>query len=70
MLAARIWRHLQMLKRSGWCHGVRYPNSLPDSIIFRCHLCPWDGVNLPSDWESTPEHLMLVIVTLTLAVRR
>lgn len=58
MLAARVWRHLQMLKRSGWCHGVTYPNSPDGGIVFRCHICPWEQVNLPENWRSTPRDLM------------
>ncbi|KAI0693053.1 hypothetical protein C8T65DRAFT_586112, partial [Cerioporus squamosus] len=47
-----------MLKRCGWCHDLCHPNSPEDVIVFRCLICPWPGVNLPDDWQSTAMNLM------------
>lgn len=59
MIASRFWRHLQMLKRCGWAHGLRYPNGPEeDVIVFRCLACPWPKVNLPEDWAATSEKLL------------
>ncbi|RDX39433.1 hypothetical protein OH76DRAFT_1367526 [Lentinus brumalis] len=49
------------VKRCGWCHGVRYPNSPEDDVIvFRCLACPWPGVNLPDKWAETEKRLMYI----------
>ena len=59
-VAFRVWRHLQMRKRSGQCHGVKYPNRREDLITVPCFACPWPGVNLPDDWEKTDKDIRLV----------
>ncbi|TBU21409.1 hypothetical protein BD311DRAFT_743616 [Dichomitus squalens] len=59
-VAFGIWRHLQMCKRSGMCHGVKYPNRREDLITVPCFACPWPGVNLPEDWENTSRDLQYI----------
>lgn len=60
MFVTRLWRFLKMFKRAGRCHGITYPNRDSNLLTVPCFTCPWPGVNLPDDWENTPEKLQQV----------
>lgn len=50
------WRHLKLLKRGGRAHhpsGIA--GTLDGELAVVCPSCPIPGINIPSDWEDTPE---------------
>lgn len=50
---AHEWRHLKILKRTGWGHdsrGVIATKEGECAVI--CPACPQPGINLPSDWDK------------------
>ncbi|KAI9069574.1 hypothetical protein FKP32DRAFT_1559434, partial [Trametes sanguinea] len=52
---ARLWRHLQLLKRAGRGHdpaGVAKTEA--GSLAVQCAACPQPGRNLPEGWEFSP----------------
>ena len=60
MLAARFYRHLTTVKRSGQRHGVMIPGRPAKDVTVPCLTCPIPGFNLPEGWEATPSHLRCV----------
>ncbi|KAJ3816114.1 hypothetical protein F5880DRAFT_1494600, partial [Lentinula raphanica] len=54
---ARQWRHLKELKRGGRGNdGVRMvKDTRVGELGVQCIACPRPGVNLPEDWENSPE---------------
>ncbi|KAH9902473.1 hypothetical protein C8Q73DRAFT_609081, partial [Cubamyces lactineus] len=57
MLAARVYRHLTMVKRAGPKFGVVIPGRTAQDLTVPCLTCPIPDFNLPDDWQDTPEHL-------------
>ncbi|TFK78066.1 hypothetical protein K466DRAFT_507802, partial [Polyporus arcularius HHB13444] len=57
MRAARVFRYLVMLKRSGIALGVVFPYRDPKSVVFPCLICPWPKVNLLRGWRDVPAFL-------------
>ncbi|EIW63087.1 uncharacterized protein TRAVEDRAFT_83518, partial [Trametes versicolor FP-101664 SS1] len=57
MFAARIYRYLTMVKRSGRKHGVVVPGRRAEDITVPCFTCPIPNFNLPDGWKDTPEEL-------------
>ncbi|KAI0652689.1 hypothetical protein C8Q79DRAFT_997656 [Trametes meyenii] len=57
MLAARIYRHLTTMKRSGGRHNVVIPGRRRGELSVPCLTCPIPNFNLPADWKETPESL-------------
>ena len=46
-----------MLKRAGRGHNLHGAEGTePRELAVECPACPRPGVNLPDDWESTPEN--------------
>jgi hypothetical protein len=56
----RQWRHLKMLKRSGYAHLYNEPEEDQHSCAQLCPACPQPGINLPLDWERAPKEKRLV----------
>ncbi|KAH7904863.1 hypothetical protein BJ138DRAFT_1130779 [Hygrophoropsis aurantiaca] len=58
MRMVREWRHIKSLKRSGCGH---HPEGIdatkPGQCAVLCPACPHPGVNLPSDWENSPDDI-------------
>ena len=51
----REWRHLKMLKRGGRGHDdLGVEGTQPGELAVLCPACPHPGINLASDWESSP----------------
>lgn len=57
----RQWRHLKMLKRSGYGHLRNKSEEEGHSCALLCPACPQPGVNLPPDWEQAPKEKRFVI---------
>ena len=55
MFAARIYRYLVTIKRSGRAHAILFPGRDPDDLTIPCLLCPWDSVNIPADFKEKRE---------------
>ena len=55
MFAARIYRYLVTIKRAGHAHGIVLPGREPGDLTIPCPLCPWDSVNIPSDFREKRE---------------
>ena len=51
----REWRHLKMLKRSGYGHLKDDLETQSHSCALLCPACPHPGINLPLNWEDTPK---------------
>jgi hypothetical protein len=51
----REWRHLKMLKRSGYGHLEDEVEKQSHSCALLCPACPQPGINLPPDWENAPK---------------
>ena len=51
----REWRHLNMLKRSGYGHLQDEGETQSHSCALLCPACPHPGINLPPNWEITPK---------------
>ena len=51
----REWRHLKMLKRSGYGHLNDEVEIQSHSCALLCPACPLPGINLPPNWENTPK---------------
>ncbi|KAF7970236.1 hypothetical protein HWV62_24724 [Athelia sp. TMB] len=61
----RMWRHLKMLKRAGRGHdpeGVEATRM--GECAVECPACPHPGKNLPDGWETSPEWLYALILTI------
>ncbi|TDL22048.1 hypothetical protein BD410DRAFT_815199 [Rickenella mellea] len=55
MLCVLIWRHLNMLKRSGRGHDpLGIDNTPPGGCAVECPACPHPGRNLPDGWQDAP----------------
>jgi hypothetical protein len=50
----RQWRHLKMLKRSGYGH-LDDVETQDHSCALLCPACPHPGINLPPNWEDAPK---------------
>lgn len=51
----REWKHLKMLKRSGFGHDpLGVDNVSPGACALICPACPQPGKNMPPNWENTP----------------
>jgi hypothetical protein len=48
----REWRHLKMLKRSGYGHLKDEVETQNHSCALLCPACPHPGINLPPNWEN------------------
>ncbi|KAJ3721281.1 hypothetical protein C8R42DRAFT_582431 [Lentinula raphanica] len=61
---ARQWRHLKELKRGGRGNdGVRMvKDTRVGELGVQCIACPRPGVNLPEDWENSPEEQQFLYV--------
>ena len=57
MFVSRIYRYLQMIKRSGCAHGIKLPGRETVDLTVPCPMCLWPGVNLPANWRLTEKHL-------------
>jgi hypothetical protein len=51
----REWRHLKMLKRSGYGHLKDEVGAQSHSYALLCPACPHPGINLPPNWEDAPK---------------
>ena len=51
----RQWRHLKMLKRSGYGHLEDEVEKQSHSCALLCPACPHPGINLPPNLENTPK---------------
>jgi hypothetical protein len=51
----REWRHLKMLKRSGYGHLKDEVETQSHSCALLCPACPLPGINLPPNWENAPK---------------
>ena len=51
--ASREWRHLKKMKQNGFGCNRSTPGVTDLSLY--CPACPQPNVNLPADWENTPE---------------
>ncbi|KAK7054294.1 hypothetical protein VNI00_003487 [Paramarasmius palmivorus] len=54
---SRQWRFLKMLKRSGFGNELdrRVEDIKPGELAVQCIACPRPGVNLPQNWQLTPD---------------
>jgi hypothetical protein len=57
----RQWRHLKMLKRSGYGHLYNTLEEEQHSSALLCPACPQPGINLPPDWEKAPKEKRFVM---------
>ena len=63
----REWRHIRLLKRSGWGHdpsGSRGTKEGECAVL--CPACPIPGINLPPDWKERPTTKQYVYVANSL----
>ena len=51
----REWRHLKMLKRSGYGHLKDEDERQSHSCALLCPACPHPEINLPPNWENPPK---------------
>ena len=63
MCAARIYRYLVTVKRSGRVHGISLPGRDPNDLTIPCPLCPWVDVNIPSDFREKREKYVLWMIS-------
>ena len=64
----RQWRHLKMLKRSGYGHLRNESEENEHSCALLCPACPQPGINLPPDWEKAPKEKRFVYYSITHAL--
>lgn len=57
----RQWRHLKMLKRTGYGHLYNEREEERHSSALLCPACPQPGINLPPDWEQAPKEKRFVM---------
>ena len=65
----REWRHLKMLKRSGYGHLKDEAEAPNHSCALLCPACPHPGINLPSNWEDAPEGERYVLAQIRLSLQ-
>jgi hypothetical protein len=54
--AERLWRHLILAKRAARGHDPEgIEATLPGDCAVLCPACPHPELNLPKDWETSPE---------------
>lgn len=58
----REWRHLKMLKRSGYGHITANTSEVQQqSCALLCPACPQPGINLPAGWEQAPKEIRFIM---------
>lgn len=56
MLMVQEWRHIKLAKRAGRGHAVGgILGTGQGELCIPCHACPQPGVNLPPNWQASPD---------------